>query len=160
MSHLTLELFKSIAKVDMVHVPFKSPSQAFPELLSGNIQVIFDPITTSIKRMQAGTLRGLAVTTGVRSPAVPDLPTAIEQGFNIEASFWQALLGPAGLPRPIVEKLNRETNEYLKSSETSGKLVGIGMLPMGGPPERLTALIVSDSAKWKRVIEASGTRME
>jgi len=160
MSHLTLELFKSIAKADLVHVPFKSPAQAFPELLSGNIQVIFDPITTSIKHLQAGTLRGLAVTTRVRFPAVPDVPTAIEQGFNIEASFWSALLGPAGLPRPIVDKLNQAANEYLKMSETPAKLVAIGMQPIGGSPERLSALIASDSEKWKRVIEAAGIRMD
>ena len=160
MSHLTLELFKSIAKADLVHVPFKSPAQAFPELLSGNIQVIFDPITTSIKHLQAGTVRGLAVTTRVRFPAVPDVPTAIEQGFNIEASFWSALLGPAGLPRPIVDKLNQAANEYLKMSETPAKLVAIGMQPIGGSPERLSALIASDSEKWKRVIEAAGIRMD
>jgi len=160
MSHLTLELFKSIAKVDVVHVPFKSPAQAFPELLSGNIQLIFDPITTSIKHLQAGTLRGLAVTTRARFPAVPGVPTAIEQGFNIEASFWSALLGPAGLPQPIVDRLNHAVNEYLNMSETPAKLVAIGMQPIGGSPERLSALIASDSAKWKRVIEAAGIRMD
>ena len=159
-SHLTLELFKMIAKVDLVHVPFKSPGQAFPELLSGSVQVIFDPIMTSLKHLQAGTLKALGVTTRARFPAIPDVPTAIEQGFSIESSFWAALLGPAGVPRHIVDRMNNEVNVYLSLSDTPAKMGEMGMQPLGGPPERLSALISSDSEKWKRVIESSGTRLD
>ena len=159
-SHLTLELFKSIAKVDLVHVPFKGAGPALTELLAGNIQVIFDPIPTSFRHVQAGTLRGLAVTTRARFSGLPDVPTAIEQDLDIESSFWSALLGPAGLPRPIVNKLNQEVNQYLDSAEGRGKLVGLGTQPIGGPPERVSSMIETDSAKWKRIIESSGARLD
>ena len=78
----------------------------------------------------------------------------------MEASFWSALLGPAGLPRPVVNKLNQEVNQYLDSAEGRGKLVGLGAQPIGGPPERVSSMIATDSAKWKRIIESSGAKLD
>jgi tripartite-type tricarboxylate transporter receptor subunit TctC len=159
-SHLTLELFKSVAKVDLLHVPYKGGAPAMAEVLAGNVQVMFDPLTTHVKHVQAGNLRGLAVTTRTRFAGLPNVPTAIEQGVNIEASFWFALLGPAGLPRNVVDKVNQHVDAYLNSKEGTSKLAEFGGQVIGGAPARVTAMMESDSAKWKRIIESSGAKLD
>jgi len=157
-NHLTLELFKSIAKVDLVHVPFKGSPTG--ELLAGNIQVLFEPITSSVKQVQAGGLRALAVTDRVRFAALPDVPTAIEQGYDIEASVYFALVGPAGMPQSIVNRLNQDVNQFLELAATRAKLTTLGASVIGGPPERVRSMMESESKKWKRIIESSGVRLD
>ena len=158
--HLTLELLKSTAKVDLVHVPFKGDTPAMTEAMAGNVQAIAAPVTPFIGPVKGGKLRGLAVTTRTRFAGLPDVPTAAEQGIDIEASVWFALVGPAGLPRPIVEKANQEADRYLTSDEGRAKLADLGAQVIGGPPERLGQLMASEAAKWKRVIETSGAKLD
>ena len=158
--HLTLELLKSTAKVDFVHVPFKGDTPAMTEAMTGNVQAIATPVTPLIGPVKGGKLRGLAVTTRTRFAGLPDVPTATEQGIDIEASVWFALVGPTGLPRPIVEKANQEADRYLTSDEGRAKLADLGAQVVGGPPERLGQLMASEAAKWKRVIETSGAKLD
>ena len=157
-NHLTLELFKSIAKVDMVHVPFKGSPAG--ELLAGTIQVLFSPITSVIKQVQAGNLRALAVTARSRFPALPEVPTAIEQGFNLEAAPYFVLVGPAGLPAPIINRLNQETNDFLALAATRTKLIDLGTNVIGGPPELVRSMIDRESIKWKPIIESTGVHLD
>jgi tripartite-type tricarboxylate transporter receptor subunit TctC len=157
-NHLTLEMFKSIAKVDLVHVPFKGTPTG--ELIAGNIQVLFEPITSSLRPAQTGTLRALAVTDRTRFSALPEVPTAIEQGFDIEASVYYAMVGPAGMPQPVISRLNAEINEFLDISATRAKFSELGAVVIGGPPERVRSMIETESKKWKQIIESSGVRLD
>jgi len=130
------------------------------ELMAGNIQALAAPVTPFIGAVKSGKLKGLAVTTRTRFAGLPDVPTAAEQGIDIEAAVWYALVGPAGLPRPIVEKANKEVDRYLASDEGRAKLADLGAQVIGGPPERLGQLMANEAAKWKRVIEASGAKLD
>ena len=158
--HLALELFKSVTKTDMAHVPFKGDAPAMIELLSGNIQIVASPVTSYIKNIQAGKLKALAMTSHTRFATLPAVPTALELGIDLEATVWFALVGPAGMPRSVVEVLNREVNAIIASPETRAKLADFGAQAGGGPPERLGSLMISEAAKWKRVIESSGARLD
>jgi tripartite-type tricarboxylate transporter receptor subunit TctC len=158
--HLALELLKSVAKIDMVHVPFKGDAPAMIELLSGNIQVVASPVTSYIKNVQAGKLRGLAMTSRTRFATLPDVPTALELGIDVEASVWFALVGPTGMPRVIVDGLNREVNAIVAAPETRARLTEFGAQAGGGAPERLGGLMASEAAKWKRIIQTSGAKMD
>jgi len=148
------------AKVDLVHVPFKGDAPAMAEVIAGNIQAVVAPVTAFIGPVKSGKLKGLAVTTRARFAGLPDVPTAAEQGIDVEASVWHALVGPAGLPRPIVDKANQEADRYLASDEGRAKLADLGAQAIGGPPERLSRLIANEAAKWKRVIEASEAKLD
>ena len=158
--HLALELFKSVTRTDMVHVPFKGDAPAMTELLSGNIQIVATPVTSYIRNIQAGKLKGLAMTSRSRFATLPEVPTALELGIDVEATVWFALVGPAGVPRNVVEALNREVNAIIASPETRAKLADFGAQAGGGAPERLGSLMVSEAAKWKRIIETSGARLD
>jgi tripartite-type tricarboxylate transporter receptor subunit TctC len=158
--HLTLELLKSTAKVDLVHVPFKGDTPAMTEVMAGNIQALAAPVTPFIGAVRSGKLKGLAVTTRTRFAGLPDVPTAVEQGIDIEASVWFALVGPAGLPRAIVDKANQEADRYLTSEEGRAKLADLGAQVVAGPPERLGQLMANEATKWQRVIEASGAKLD
>jgi tripartite-type tricarboxylate transporter receptor subunit TctC len=158
--HLALELLKMTAKVDLVHVPFKGDSPALAEVVAGNIQAVVAPATAFIGPVRAGKLKGLAVTTRARFSGLPDVPTALEQGLDVEATVWHALVGPAGLPRPIVERTNQEADRYLASEEGRARLADLGAQAIGGPPERLSQQLTNEAAKWKRVIETSGAKLD
>lgn len=157
-NHLTLELFKSIARIDMVHVPFKGSPAA--DLLSGNIQALFSPITTVIPQTQSGKLRALAVTARERFAGLPDVPTAIEQGYDIDASTYFALVGPTGMPQQTIAKLNQEINQFLELPATRSKMTGLGATIVGGPPERVRTMIDTESKKWRPIIESAGVRLD
>jgi tripartite-type tricarboxylate transporter receptor subunit TctC len=158
--HLTLELLKMTAKVDLVHVPFKGDSPALAEVVAGNIQAVVAPATAFIGPVRSGKLKGLAVTTRARFSGLPDVPTAVEQGLDVEATVWHALVGPAGLPRSIVDRTNQEADRYLASDEGRAKLADLGAQAIGGPPERLSQQLTNEAAKWKRVIETSGAKLD
>ncbi|MBI2959307.1 MAG: tripartite tricarboxylate transporter substrate binding protein [Betaproteobacteria bacterium] len=162
MGHLTQELLKSVAKISLTHVPYKGGASLTGALLAGDIQLSVDVINPwYIKQVQSGAIKGLAVTALSRFPMLPDMPTAIEQGMEaLEASTWFALVGPAGLPKPVVEKLNQEVNRYIASPAGRAKLLEIGAQPVGGPPERIAQIIASESPKWKRLIEQSNVRLD
>jgi tripartite-type tricarboxylate transporter receptor subunit TctC len=156
-SHLSGELLKSMAGLDATHVPYKG-AVALNDLLSGEqVHFMFATIPSVIEFVRAGRLRALAVTSKTRSAAVPEIPTVAESGFpEFEASSWFGLLGPAELPREIVAKLQAEVARALNGSELRAKLVQQGADPVGSTPEEFAAYMRAETAKWAKVVRASG----
>lgn len=158
--HLAWELVKSTARIDMAHIPYKGDVPAMTDVLAGNVQVLSAPITAAIVHVQSGKLKGLAITSKQRFPAMPDVPTALEQGVNVEATVWSALVGPAGMPKAYVDKLNAEANRIIASAEGQAKLAQFGSLAGGGTPERLGMLMRAEAVKWKQVIATANVKMD
>ena len=156
-SHLSGELLKSMAGLDATHVPYKG-AVALNDLLSGEqVHFMFATIPSVIEFVRAGRLRALAVTSKTRSAAVPEIPTVAELGYpEFEASSWFGLLGPAELPREIVLKLQSEVVRALKVPELRAKLVQQGADPVGSTPEEFAAYMRAETAKWAKVVKASG----
>ena len=153
--HLALELFKNTAKIDVLAVPYKGDTPGMTDLIGGAIQGFAAPVAAFIANIQAGKMRALAVTSKSRLAGLPDVPTAVEQGIELDAAVWFGVVGPAGMVRPVVERLNAEINRLLASSEGRAQLTKYAALVAGGPPERMGQLMATDAAKWKRVIEAA-----
>ena len=158
--HLAFELMKSVTRADMLGVPYKGDTPAMTDLLGGAIQGLAAPVTAFIPNIQAGKLKALAITSRIRLPALPDVATAIEQGIEVEAAVWFGMVGPAGLPRPVVEKINAEVNRIVNSPDGRAQLAKFAALVAGGPPERMADLMASDSARWKRIIESAKITLE
>jgi tripartite-type tricarboxylate transporter receptor subunit TctC len=156
-SHLSGELLKSMAGLDATHVPYKG-AVALNDLLSGEqVHFMFATIPSVIEFVRAGRLRALAVTSKTRSAAVPEIPTVVESGFpEFEASSWFGLLGPAELPREIVVKLQAEVARALNVPELRAKLLQQGADPVGSTPEEFAAYMRAETAKWAKVVRASG----
>ena len=153
--HLALELFKNTAKIDVLAVPYKGDTPGMSDLVGGAIQGFAAPVAAFVPNIQAGKMRALAVTSRARVPGLPDVPTAAEQGIDLDAAVWFGVVGPAGMAKPMVDKLNAEINRLLASVEGCAQLTRYAALVAGGPPERMGQLMASDAAKWKRVIEAA-----
>ena len=153
--HLALELLKNIAKIDVLAVPYKGDTPGMTDLIGGAIQGFAAPVAAFIPNIQAGKMRALAVTSKTRVPGLPDVPTAAEQGIELDAAVWFGVVGPAGMAKPIVDRLNAEINRLLASSDGRAQLTRYAALVAGGPPERMGQLMATDAAKWKRVIEAA-----
>jgi len=160
-SHLSGELLKTMAGLDATHVPYKG-AVALNDLLSGEqVHFMFATIPSVIELVRAGRLRALAVTSKTRSAAVPDIPTIAELGYPaFEASSWFGLLGPAGLPRDIVMALQAEVVRALKVPELRAKLVQQGADPVGSTPEEFAAYMGTETAKWAKVVKASGAKAD
>jgi len=155
-SHLAGELLKASAGIQIVHVPYKGSGTSVQDLLGGNVQMAIDSINVYLPYVKSGRLRALAVSTLERSPLLPDLPTMAETLPGFDAYAMNYATAPAGTPRPIIERLNREINAVLKAPEVRERLVGMGAIPTGGTPEELDQAIKSETQKWKKVIEISG----
>lgn len=151
--HLTAELVKSQAKVHALSVPYKGDTPAITDTVGGSIDAVVLPITALVPQIQSGKLKGLAVTSRQRFAGLPDMPTALEQGTKVEATVWFAVVGPRGLPAPIVDRLNKEINAILATPEAKTKLAQYGATTMGGSPQQLAHLMATDSEKWKKVID-------
>ncbi len=158
--HLALESFKTSAGVSPQSVPYKGDTPAMTDLLGNSIQAISAPVTAFIPNIQGNKLRALAVTSTKRFPGLPNVPTALEQGIDVEATVWFAIIGPAGMPKPIVAKLNQEINRYTNSPEGRAKLAQFGMVAANGPPEYLGTLMNAEAAKWKKVVDAAKISLE
>jgi tripartite-type tricarboxylate transporter receptor subunit TctC len=159
-SHLSGELFKSAAGIQIVHVPYKGTGAALQDLLAGNIQMAIDSIPVYLPHLKSGALRALAVSTPMRSPVLPDLPPIADTLPGFDASAMNYVTARAGTPRPIVDRLNREINAVLAMPEIRERLIGMGATPMGSTPEELELVIKSESAKWRKVIDISGAKAE
>ena len=159
-SHLSGELFKAAAGIQIVHVPYKGTGAALQDLLAGNIQMAIDSIPVYLPYLKSGALRALAVSTPMRSPVLPDLPTIADTLPGFDASAMNYVAARAGTPRPIVDRLNRELNALLAMPEVRDRLLGMGATPMGSTPEELELVIRTESAKWRKVIEISGAKAE
>jgi len=160
-SHLSAELFKSMAGVDLLHVPYKGTGQALTDLLAGHVNLMFAPAQTVMPYVQAGKLKALAVTGARRSETLPDLPTVAESGLpGYEAVGWFGLLAPAATPKATVAKLSADTNRVLASSEVREKMLGLGAEPAGNSPEEFARFIRGDQAKWSRLMKEAGITPE
>jgi tripartite-type tricarboxylate transporter receptor subunit TctC len=156
-SHLSAELFKSMAGVDLLHVPYKGTGQAVTDLLAGHVNLMFAPAQTVMPYVREGRLRALALTGSRRSETLPDLPTVAESGLpGYEAVGWFGLLAPAATPRPIVAKISADANRVLAEREVREKMLGLGADPSGDTPEEFARFIRDDQAKWSKLMKEAG----
>jgi len=158
--HLSGELFKSMTGIQMTHVPYKGAAPALTDLMGNQVQVMFDNLPSSIEHIRAGNLRALAVTTDVRSPALPGVPTVAETVPGYEASAWFGMGAPHGTPREVIDILNREINAALKDPKMVAKLADLGGTPMIGTPDDFGKVIKSETEKWAKVVKFSGAKVE
>src|SRR5512145_253715 len=160
-AHIAGEMLKSMADVDMVHVPYKGMAPAMNDLLGGQVTFMFLSTSSALKQVQAGKLRALGVASLKRSPAAPDLPTIAEQGFpGFEAVSWYALMAPAGTPADVVEKIAAESTRALRDASVRERLLGLGADPVGGSPADLAAMLKRENARWGDIIRKAGIRAE
>ena len=160
-SHLTMELLKTTAGIDIVHVPFNGSPPAVTATVQGETQMMFAVMQPLQAQIQAGKLRALAVTTATRFPLLPDLPTIAEAGFpGFEALAWNGVLVSAGTPNAIIQRLNAEINAILKDPAVKSTLNAQGFELVGGTPEDFARLIRSESEKWAPVIRKTGARID
>jgi tripartite-type tricarboxylate transporter receptor subunit TctC len=159
--HLSGELFKVMAGVQMTHVPYKGSAPALQDLIGGQVQLMFDNLPPSLPQIKAGKLRALAVTSAGRAPALPDTPTVAEAGLpGFEASSWFGVLAPAGTPPEIVNKLNAEIAKWLASPGAKEKLANVGANIAGGTPEDFARHIQAETTKWAKVVKESGAKVD
>ncbi len=157
--HISGELFKTMAGVQMQHVPYRGSGQMIPELLGGTILIAVDNVATALPHLRSGKLRALAVTTAQRSGVVPEVPTLAESGLpGFELSSWQAVFAPAGTPKAIVERLHTEIAKILKQPDVAKKLTDLGLNLSGMPPAELAALVKSDVLRLGKVVRDSGAK--
>ncbi|TMH81331.1 MAG: tripartite tricarboxylate transporter substrate binding protein, partial [Betaproteobacteria bacterium] len=156
-SHLSAELFKSMAGVDLLHVPYKGTGQALTDLLAGHVNLMFAPAQTVMPHVQSGKLKALGVTGARRSQTLPDLPTVAESGLpGYEAVGWFGLLAPAATPKATVAKLSADANRALAMSEVREKMLSLGAEPGGNTPEEFARFIRGDQAKWSKLMKEAG----
>jgi tripartite-type tricarboxylate transporter receptor subunit TctC len=155
--HLAAEMFKSAAGIDLVHVPYKGNAEAMNAMLGGHVKIYFALVPAALQHVRAGSLRAIAVTTDARLPYLPDLPTIAEQGFpGYEISSWQGAFAPAGTPKEIVAKINRELVRMLAEPEIRARILREGADPVGSTPEAFAQRVKDEIAKWSKVIKQAG----
>lgn len=160
-THLATAFFLDVAKIQILHVPYKGTGPALNDAIAGNVQVIFGSVAATLQFVKSGRLRALAVTTPQRIAAEPDVPTVAESGYpSYEVTNWSGLSGPKGLPRDIVLRLNREVNEIIKGADVAKVLAADGLSPAGGSPERFAGIISNEIPRWGRVIKSSGMKID
>ena len=160
-THLAGELFKLLAKVDMVHVPYKGGSPAVTDLVAGQVTMTFGNLTTVLPFAKAGRLRALAVTSAKRSPQLPEIPTMAEGGVpGFEAATWNGLIAPAATPKEIVAKLNADIVRVLNLPDTREKFAVNALEPIGDTPAQFGAHIAAEIERWSKVIKAAGMKAE
>jgi tripartite-type tricarboxylate transporter receptor subunit TctC len=160
-SHLSAELFKSMAGVDLLHVPYKGTGQAVTDLVGGQIDVMFSPAETVMQHVQAGRLRALAVTSAKRFAALPTLPTVAESGVpGYEAVGWFGLFAPAGTPAPVITKVSNDAKFVLADAEVKQKLLAAGAEPQPMTPEQFGRFVRAEMEKWTRLMKERGINPE
>jgi tripartite-type tricarboxylate transporter receptor subunit TctC len=160
-SHMAGELFKMMTGVDLLHVPFRGNGPAMTAVLGGQVQAAFADMISSVEAIRAGKLRGLAVTTATRSPALPDLPTIAEAGVpGYEASSWFGLGAPKGTPPEIVEQLNREINAGLADAQVRTRLANVGGTALPGTPADFRKVVTDETEKWGGVVRSAHIKAE
>jgi tripartite-type tricarboxylate transporter receptor subunit TctC len=159
--HLLMEMMRTQAGIDMLHVPYKAIGQTTADLISGQVSLWFPTIAGTLPHIHSGRMRALAVSGAKRSPALPDVPTVAEAALpGYEASTWYPILTPAGVPRSIITKLNTEFLNVLRLPDTQERLSAQGIEPIGTTPEQLAAHLRSELPKWAKVVKASGARAD
>jgi len=158
--HVSGELFKVMAGVDMIHVPYRGAAPALTDLMGAQVQVMFTTMPASIQYVRAGKLRALAVTTTTRSEALPDVPTVSEFVPGYEASVWYGVGAPKKTPVEIIEKLNREINAALADPKLKARLADLGAEPMSMTPAEFAKFVADETEKWGKVVKFSGAKAE
>ena len=155
--HLSGELFKSLAGVDMIHVPYRGAGPALNDVVANQVPIMFDNLPSSTAFIKAGTLRPLAVTTKTRSASFPDLPTMEEAGVpGYETYTWNAIFAPAGTPQPVIDRLNAAAVKAVKDPATQPRLAELSATVVGSTPDELAKHVTAELAKWAPIVEASG----
>ena len=155
-THLSGELFKSLAGVEILHVPYRGSSQALIDVMSGQVTMLFDNAPSSLPFVQQGKLRAIAVTSTKRLPNLPDIPTIDEAGVpGYESLSWSGIIAPAATPRAIINKLNAAIDRILAMEDVKQRFAALGVEPVGGPPEVFARHIRAESEKWGRLIKAA-----
>ena len=159
--HMSGELFKDLASVQIRHIPYKGRAQSLPDLVSGRISMVFDNLASAQPLIRANEVIALGVTTLKRSPSAPDIPTLAEQGLRgFEAVSWFSLMAPAKLPKEIQARLNQLTIQTLSKPEIRSRLSNGGLEPNPGSPEELSRYIQQEASKWRKIVQQSGARAE
>ncbi|TMI04490.1 MAG: tripartite tricarboxylate transporter substrate binding protein [Betaproteobacteria bacterium] len=156
--HVSGELFKMMAGVNMTHVPYRGSAPALADLLGGQVQVMFDTMPASIEYLRAGKLRPLAVTTATRSESLPDIPTVADFVLGYESSAFYGVAAPKNTPAEIIDKLNKEINAALADPRTNARLVALGGTPFTGSPAEFGKLIADETEKWAKVVKFAGIK--
>jgi len=155
-THMSAELFKSMSGTDILHIPYKGSGQALPDLMSGRVSMMFENAPGAVSHIKAGKVRALAQTGTRRSPSMPDLPTVAESGVpGYESLSWSGIAVPAGTPRAVIERLNKDLNAVLATPEMRQKLAEQGAETIGGPPDAFARHIRAEREKWSRLIRAN-----
>ncbi len=156
-SHLEAELLKSMAGIEMLHVPYRGSAPAILDLIGGRVQVMFDSIASALPHIRAGKLRALAVAAKTRSPLLPDVPTIDGSGLKgYSAHSWLGLFAPAGTPEPVVHRLRKELAAALKDPAVREKFIANGFEPQSSTPEEFRALVLDEIEKWRPIVKMSG----
>jgi tripartite-type tricarboxylate transporter receptor subunit TctC len=159
--HMAGELFKYMAGVDIVHVPHKGSDQARTAVLGGQVDMMFDAISTIVSHVRAGKLKGLATTGKLRSAVTPEIPTAAEAGVpGYEATIWLGLMAPAGTPRPILERLSAEVNKVLNAPDVKENWGRQGAVPMAMAPDEFGKFVREDVTKWAKLVKDTGMKVD
>lgn len=159
--HLTLELFKSVAKIDPTHVPFNGSGPAIADMLGGRLDFMFVNMPASLGHIKGGRIQALAVGSEKRSPQLPDVPTMDESGYKgFRSTSWAGIGGPAGLPKTVVARLSKETIAAVESPEVRDRITAAGGEARSSTPEQFSAFIKDEIARWGRVIKAAGVRVD
>ena len=159
--HLAMELFKLTMKADIKHIPYPGSAGAVKDLVGGHVQAMFLPVHTALPLAQDKQIRILAVGSEKRAPQAPDVPTLVEQGVaGFDVDLWYGILAPAGTPQPIIDRYNAVMNEILAQPNVRAALEKQGLVPRGGPPERLADLIARDQPRWANVVREAGITPE
>lgn len=158
--HMGGELLKSLARVDMTHVPYKGGAPAMADLVGGQIAFMIEPVPTALAQMKAGKVRGVAVTTAARLPVASDLPTIAETVAGYDLTIWFGLLAPAGTPREVVARLSSELGAAVRSADVRERFAAQGADPMSESPEQFGAFIRREIGRWGEVVRVSGARVD
>ena len=159
--HLSAELFKMLANVDMVHIPYKGSGPAMTDMIGGQVQVMFDNMPSALPHVKAGKLRALAVTSAQRSPSAPDVPTMNEAGVaGFDVQSWFGLVAPKGTPKEIIARVNAEAVKALGSADIKERFLDLGAVPGPMSPEAFGEYIRAEIIRWGEVVKASGAKVE
>jgi len=159
--HMAAELFKSETGASLTHVPYKGSGPAVADLVGGRVQIMFDAAPSLIQHVKSGKLRVLAAASARRNPLLPEVPTFAELGYpKIAVSLWYGLLAPAGTPRAVVDRLNRETVKALQTAEVRERLLAQGAEPMPGSPEAFASFMQEESVKWAPIVKQAGVKLD
>jgi tripartite-type tricarboxylate transporter receptor subunit TctC len=159
--HMSAELLKMMAHIDMLHVPYKGAAPMLTDLMGGQVQVGFDNLPSTINFVRSGKVRAIAVTTAQRWPGAPEIPTVAESGVpGYEVSGWFGLLAPAGTPPAVLKTLQQAIAEAVKQPEVNKQMLDLGALPVANTPEAFAALVQADVAKWREVVKSTGVKLD